>query len=207
MGNAPCSSILRLLCSVHPHVCGERFPEAQFDAADAGSSPRVWGTPVPEFIAVKFNRFIPTCVGNARIPLRPTAGSPVHPHVCGERQCFQTPFMPQGGSSPRVWGTLRADSGRPDQVRFIPTCVGNAGLGCSHRRRCAVHPHVCGERARRRIISSRGDGSSPRVWGTLVRWSGWLTTGRFIPTCVGNALSAFCANAAPAVHPHVCGER
>ena len=50
-------------------------------------------------------------------------------------------------------------------------------------------------------------GSSPRVWGTVIRLVEIGDGCRFIPTCVGNGLAAGAWSAVGSVHPHVCGER
>ena len=71
---------------------------------------------------------------------------------------------------------------------------------------CPVHPHVCGEHVVLRHRRNPLNGSSPRVWGTLsLPIIGGLTP-RFIPTCVGNIVTANYRRANTAVHPHVCGE-
>ncbi len=49
------------------------------------------------------------------------------------------------GSSPRVWGTLRLELARLDQMRFIPTGVGNTLIQDALDMPLAVHPHGCGE--------------------------------------------------------------
>ena len=71
--------------------------------------------------------------------------------------------------------------------RFIPACVGN-GL-------------------RRRLSTSRMDGSSPRVWGTDVSVEIVHDLNRFIPACVGNGCVVDYAYEYSPVHPRVCGER
>ena len=50
-------------------------------------------------------------------------------------------------------------------------------------------------------------GSSPRVWGTRYLGSLCLCLCRFIPTGVGNAITAYVTIGCVAVHPHGCGER
>ena len=49
-------------------------------------------------------------------------------------------------------------------------------------------------------------GSSPRVWGTLVRPYSYPEPTRFIPTCVGNSFVQSSSWKWQPVHPHVCGE-
>ncbi len=152
-------------------------------------------------------RFIPACVGNApRAPAMPST-PPVHPRVCGERNHQISLAESRGGSSPRVWGT-RAGYWIPvDCVRFIPACVGNAVAGVLFLFAGAVHPRVCGERSALAAIESNLSGSSPRVWGTLPLLHLHLHLRRFIPACVGNAMSVSICTMCRTVHPRVCGER
>ena len=174
-----------------------------------GSSPRVRGTL------------------NDRWRRSGNAGS--SPRVRGTPPFRGNADMSKPGSSPRVRGThdreepgpgnrrfipacagnaLKANGRSSCASRFIPACAGNAPRSTAARRPCAVHPRVCGERARQRQRISRlvrfipacagnackrgGDnakftGSSPRVRGTL----GYAVTDppapRFIPACAGNA--------------------
>ncbi len=130
----------------------------------------------------------------------------VHPHVCGEhRPMGHQPFF-RCGSSPRVWGTPAIWSSVPDQMRFIPTCVGNTGLVYNTGSLTAVHPHVCGEHSKWFVEIPFPIGSSPRVWGThsAIRYAPEIP--RFIPTCVGNTSVILRVANTIAVHPHVCGE-
>jgi len=130
----------------------------------------------------------------------------VHPHVCGEHYKSTSFSAISSGSSPRVWGTLSFQMPINYLRRFIPTCVGNMGPCVFLRPGCAVHPHVCGEHQTPREITFQRHGSSPRVWGTSTPYTQISASYRFIPTCVGNILVAFCWVTSLAVHPHVCGE-
>ena len=114
-------------------------------------------------------------------------GVPVHPHGCGERLLHLTHSGGRGGSSPRVWGTPRRRYLRYRLRRFIPTGVGNALTLTRKLSGVAVHPHGCGERLVDCDNDEDHDGSSPRVWGTLMKAICRLTDYRFIPTGVGNA--------------------
>ena len=110
----------------------------------------------------------------------------VHPHGCGEHIQYYV-FLPcHSGSSPRVWGTLRAKNRQRHRARFIPTGVGNMPEHLLGWRWLAVHPHGCGEHNAAHAFHLPHAGSSPRVWGTLNSRK---------PTS-----SSF------AVHPHGCGE-
>ena len=121
---------------VHPRVCGERggFQGERND--QAGSSPRVRGTPEASTLAANHG--------------------PVHPRVCGERGGFQGERNDQAGSSPRVRGTHAQERAVPQNVRFIPACAGNASPTTRSLGTCAVHPRVCGERGQVGVPSRAG---------------------------------------------------
>mgnify|MGYP003377336952 CR=1 FL=1 len=131
----------------------------------------------------------------------------VHPHVCGERNGYLRFPMAFGGSSPRLWGTVKAGQVADGACRFIPTSVGNGPFLMRSCTQSAVHPHVCGERIDTHNGILTTVGSSPRLWGTEVE--GWTTLAvmRFIPTSVGNGEDMDIPIWDEAVHPHVCGER
>jgi len=70
------------------------------------------------------------------------------------------------GSSPRMWGTRMKDAGAHLHHRFIPTHVGNSSAPGGRGAPASVHPHACGELVQVYSEFHRGDGSSPRMWGT-----------------------------------------
>ena len=105
VGNARAANELATICSVHPHVCGERESKLSRYSFLIGSSPRVWGTRTQCQVNLCCNRFIPTCVGNAADSVLGVSGAKVHPHVCGERLMMLILPHREIGSSPRVWGT------------------------------------------------------------------------------------------------------
>ena len=71
--------------TVHPHARGERLSALFTPCHTVGSSPRPWGTLGRAIRRQMGRRFIPTPVGNARMPRGSTCFSPVHPHARGER--------------------------------------------------------------------------------------------------------------------------
>ena len=127
--------------------------------------------------------------------------------MCGERNRQHREANRLHGSSPRVRGTRPRQRGRPATKRFIPACAGNAACLMSSPRHSAVHPRVCGERARTKRTAGLGSGSSPRVRGTLADERRERPVDRFIPACAGNAGSPPPSPSLPTVHPRVCGER
>ncbi len=111
------------------------------------------------------------------------------------------------GSPPRAWGALREQGQVTQSVRFTPTCVGSASSLGFATGRASVHPHVRGERQRRKYDHSMSSGSPPRAWGARTPRSAWSPAGRFTPTCVGSACASVGGSSRWSVHPHVRGER
>ncbi len=173
----------------------------------AGSSPRTWGTLLQSFAARPAQRFIPTHVGNAARSTRSRMRPAVHPHARGERCSMSVRRRYRRGSSPRTWGTPRAQGKQDARRRFIPTHVGNAALGRSATPDPTVHPHARGERTQQAAHPGDMFGSSPRTWGTPMAGHRLLERGRFIPTHVGNASAKATRPTCLAVHPHARGER
>ena len=136
--------------------------------------------------ASRWRRFIPACAGNTpkgRGTYTPTS---VHPRVCGEHydDSEETPL--DCGSSPRVRGTPIRPIYRVSQRRFIPACAGNTPWWVRRRPSTTVHPRVCGEHTLQGETVFAGNGSSPRVRGTLRRHLLLHRIRRFIPACAGN---------------------
>ena len=193
--------------TVHPRVCGERWPKAWLTSPVAGSSPRVRGTGDGAQGRLTLDRFIPACAGNGRTRRPPGRAPSVHPRVCGERAGLFRHFFPLFGSSPRVRGTACRAQTASCRFRFIPACAGN---GCGTSRRCccrSVHPRVCGERSMTKRATVTSSGSSPRVRGTGLALDLRGRERRFIPACAGNGARTCAGCTLRPVHPRVCGER
>ena len=135
----------------------------------------------------RYDRFIPTAVGNAIVCSPCVIFFSVHPHGCGERKSVSTDFRFKAGSSPRLWGTLCGNRLLSLRNRFIPTAVGNAQVWLLSNNLRAVHPHGCGERVGTKLKRKKNLGSSPRLWGTPALPVAASRANRFIPTAVGNA--------------------
>jgi len=206
VGNTSKAAFSASRISVHPHACGEHLVTQAYVTGPAGSSPRMWGTPLHTPQSSYRNRFIPTHVGNTKIERGKFFEGAVHPHACGEH----LPFVHQAdfllGSSPRMWGTQLSDFPPQEYNRFIPTHVGNTEEREAKRRANLVHPHACGEHVANAQSPSSPIGSSPRMWGTLSPGIERGDGGRFIPTHVGNTAPGAAGKGCSAVHPHACGE-
>ena len=174
---------------VHPHGRGELGKSLMGMAADAGSSPRAWGTLQAMTLINAGLRFIPTGVGNSFSSCSSSAIQSVHPHGRGELLSTISSSGVVIGSSPRAWGTPATRRRFTLSSRFIPTGVGNSGRRVAPPLRLTVHPHGRGELDKNLWATTWECGSSPRAWGTHTAPSSCTGYIRFIPTGVGNSLS------------------
>ncbi len=152
-------------------------------------------------------RIIPTCVGKSRLPARPSATTPDHPHVRGEKVLVTVRTFHDDGSSPRAWGKGKTLTTVREIPRIIPTCVGKS-FRCRRKRGLeSDHPHVRGEKAI--VAASRylSGGSSPRAWGKGLDVAPVVIDDRIIPTCVGKRVVFDSAGRLLSDHPHVRGEK
>ncbi len=206
MGNTARQSAEPLGQAVHPHACGEHASEASASSPSPGSSPRLWGTRIKTIIIITIIRFIPTPVGNTPWSMPKDGQAAVHPHACGEHT-YEALFRGLGyGSSPRLWGTHPLRIPSIDIERFIPTPVGNTSRAALLASPISVHPHACGEHFFLILLLRLNIGSSPRLWGTLLKPDVQEFDNRFIPTPVGNTLVHTDRLFLSTVHPHACGE-
>ena len=176
------------------------------NANNSGSSPRAWGTRHDPAGTNPARRFIPTGVGNSRVPAALERNCPVHPHGRGELSAAFLAASSPAGSSPRAWGTRRSDRWQRFDPRFIPTGVGNSQATKPPLCTLAVHPHGRGELSSQIVASSGNPGSSPRAWGTQNGETQNKLIDRFIPTGVGNSQRIRMRRLKKPVHPHGRGE-
>ena len=111
--------------SVHPHTCGEYFPDEQILTSQGGSSPHMWGILLWSFHRLEHVRFIPTHVGNTLEARRNKRLPSVHPHTSGEYYTNSVSYGSASGSSPHKWGIPQLPPSADNRRRFIPTQVGN----------------------------------------------------------------------------------
>ena len=173
--------------TAHPHARGERSGMTPREAYNNGSSPRAWGTHHAAETKRQFCRLIPTRVGNAPMASCRRLMTTAHPHARGERNTSGASTRMFFGSSPRAWGTPRADPSQHRKHRLIPTRVGNASCWPP-----MLLPWL---------------GSSPRAWGTHSHTEFPAAHRRLIPTRVGNARVRYCLVSSASAHPHARGER
>ena len=109
----------------HPRVCGEHVPVRGLARSIAGSSPRMRGTHVGDFLGGQVNGIIPAYAGNTgrRELARPALRD--HPRVCGEHFPDDQIGRWNLGSSPRMRGTLLFLSRAGSVFGIIPAYAGN----------------------------------------------------------------------------------
>ena len=205
-GNILDYPLSQVLSSVHPRVCGEHRLHTIGNRGPCGSSPRVRGTSASAANWRKATRFIPACAGNIRSWCASSRPPPVHPRVCGEHKVLVRVESAPTGSSPRVRGTCQCVAYSVLQCRFIPACAGNIHFSGRGFRCPPVHPRVCGEHRKTKVIRSMTPGSSPRVRGTYELRQSAVGLHRFIPACAGNIPRHRFPRLRRTVHPRVCGE-
>ncbi len=154
-----------------------------------GSSPRMRGTRAGWLPRSAGRRFIPAYAGNTRPVSYRLSRTPVHPRVCGEHALNLIGEHLDGGSSPRMRGTLRGEGGIDILARFIPAYAGNTVWSAFPACKFAVHPRVCGEHDMLTVPAGVAIGSSPRMRGTRQRRHGRPVRLRFIPAYAGNTLA------------------
>ncbi len=193
--------------SDHPHARGERpSPRLSFKGW-LGSSPRSWGTDVPQRPRPNRRRIIPTLVGNGASTSTAATRRSDHPHARGERALHVRQRLDVRGSSPRSWGTGGRSERDAEAARIIPTLVGNGSGAATGERRSSDHPHARGERRQCETAASSSSGSSPRSWGTALSNQKKRRALRIIPTLVGNGGPGAPSPSRATDHPHARGER
>src|SRR6266567_4567577 len=151
-------------------------------------------------------RFIPARAGNMVNISHLQILRTVHPRACGEHMIVVPDRISMPGSSPRVRGTFRTDSGVIYRGRFIPARAGNIAGVLGQFWNNSVHPRACGEHLQHLADNIADAGSSPRVRGTFDAIGDGIGVGRFIPARAGNmSWRSWTSNGTP-VHPRACGE-
>ena len=167
----------------------------------------MWGQGVSRYKRQCEKRIIPTRVGTSisfggchTLPLD-------HPHACGDKNYFSFfPFHHQG-SSPRVWGQVRANTSPTRKPGIIPTRVGTSPLSLILVIFAEDHPHACGDKRWKKYDFGIIKGSSPRVWGQEDDSVCTFLDERIIPTRVGTSDEGDGDNSSDEDHPHACGDK
>ena len=145
MGNSKNTFYNTMPQPVHPHRHGEQCRSVLSIVPIGGSSPQAWGTAVMLPPSVCQYRFIPTGMGNRKSSQGTNPDGSVHPHRHGEQSSGNSRTQSNSGSSPQAWGTDQIDRKHVQNIRFIPTGMGNRALLSKVKRAESVHPHRHGE--------------------------------------------------------------
>ena len=129
-----------------------------------------------------------------------------HPRGCGEHIDKVDTAHEDGGSSPRMRGTLLVYRGDPSGARIIPADAGNTldadGLHVTQ----GDHPRGCGEHIALDYQDIDEQGSSPRMRGTRLLSDSLCPSLRIIPADAGNTCPIRAAVRRDRDHPRGCGE-
>ena len=153
-----------------------------------------------------FHRIIPAHAGNS-LPSVPAFGSHAdHPRACGELPVTLNADPENGGSSPRMRGTLILQLLYKCCYRIIPAHAGNSRIPSRWFTRTADHPRACGELLRPGMAPGWLAGSSPRMRGTPLATREQGSRLRIIPAHAGNSSSRILRMSVSSDHPRACGE-
>ena len=150
----------------HPRVCGEHKITAGGASMEAGSSPRMRGTPFSGSLLIAWLGIIPAYAGNTSVLRAVSRSRRDHPRVCGEHTGGSQRMMHNPGSSPRMRGTRDTSLVQEGESGIIPAYAGNTGsMACTVGIK-VDHPRVCGEHLEPSPVQNSTAGSSPRMRGT-----------------------------------------
>ena len=144
-GNTYAHSRTDASCRDHPRACGEHLETYGYTDNNMGSSPRLRGT------RTKVGRLdirlgiIPALAGNTCSPVRSGRVRGDHPRACGEHRAVELEARDDGGSSPRLRGTLAHVVVQVVALGIIPALAGNTTSTSMMRCGNGDHPRACGE--------------------------------------------------------------
>ena len=153
----------------HSRVCGAHSQKFITSDNAWGSSPRMRGSQNDARPAAQHRGIIPAYAGLTSSSARRRARTRDHPRACGAHSHVPANGRACGGSSPRMRGSHAPAAGSVPSVGIIPA---HAGLTGGHRPSDIViwdHPRACGAHADLYRVARLGQGSSPRMRGSLDR--------------------------------------
>ena len=189
----------------HPRACGANCVALRAAKTENGSSPRVRGKRIRLALPDAVGRIIPARAGQTPVPATPWAHLADHPRACGANPVNPIDGTRNIGSSPRVRGKRRRNSGMVCRTRIIPARAGQTRTPPAPYHRNPDHPRACGANEKALDNYANGNGSSPRVRGKLPDDELLRTIGRIIPARAGqtNRPPRIMLNSAD--HPRACG--
>ena len=190
----------------HPRTCGEHEAAVTGGLTDAGSSPRMRGTPSGCRRPTWPPRIIPAHAGNTRVRSGRARRLSDHPRACGEHNMRSYQYWMYRGSSPRMRGTLGISMFSHTNDGIIPAHAGNTSTAMWASACSRDHPRACGEHVGLKLAAVPLSGSSPRMRGTRRRAE--LMRGGYgiIPAHAGNTRCLHAQSSTHRDHPRACGE-
>ncbi len=165
-GDTECIAFTASATAVHPRACGGHWNLPVARDVNRGSSPRLRGTHTQAATNRIRNRFIPAPAGDTEPRTFIVYAEPVHPRACGGHVYRKSDVILDGGSSPRLRGTLLCLHKPCAAVRFIPAPAGDTTTMPTLTPVRAVHPRACGGHCSAAYFRASKPGSSPRLRGT-----------------------------------------
>ncbi len=105
VGNSTRPALATSPATGHPHRRGELGQVHAVAGEDGGPSPQAWGTRQMTVMKDRWQRAIPTGVGNSQVGPLCRPGQSGHPHRRGELHALERGRPPKAGPSPQAWGT------------------------------------------------------------------------------------------------------
>ena len=191
----------------HPHAYGDKNFRYTKCARAPGSSPRVWGQVVSSSGKDLSIRIIPTRMGTRLAETVACVSHQDHPHAYGDKSLWRIIVLSKSGSSPRVWGQVVTVTCSPFVHGIIPTRMGTSLPFVIFSTYLKDHPHAYGDKKLSHSFHKRGVGSSPRVWGQVVKYYEVTIRSRIIPTRMGTSGDILENIDSYEDHPHAYGDK
>ena len=106
-----------------------------------------------------------------------------------------------------MWGQGKLKKEAQTWVRIIPMRVGTRRYGANPVRLAEDHPHACGDKLIISAVACDRRGSSPCVWGQVLRFPYNQPFTRIIPMRVGTSACNRLRTYPTMDHPHACGDK
>ena len=164
------------------------------------------GTPPEQSDIRPEQGIIPADAGNTSTTAILSIPGRDHPRGCGEHLINIAHMSSDRGSSPRMRGTQWGQGVSDLEPGIIPADAGNTQRCTRAQRPCGDHPRGCGEHDWRFLNDIQGQGSSPRMRGTLVELTKPNGLYGIIPADAGNTFRPVMLFASRRDHPRGCGE-
>ena len=150
---------------------------------------------------------IPTRMGTSSCNVFNVDTPTDHPHAYGDKTLMFGFVEVCHGSSPRVWGQVIFSPLATRLARIIPTRMGTRTAQLIPLTLPEDHPHAYGDKTMTVYQNGQRPGSSPRVWGQVLKKHKADIFGRIIPTRMGTSHICPSVSFRNKDHPHAYGDK